>query len=211
MIFIPFDKEPAMNHIKILVVDDDPVTQAMLKKTLTKADYEVDIAENGAQAITFVTDNYYDVVITDLMMPGGPDGIDVLESVKKNNSETEVFLLTGYASVDTAVIAMKKGAADYLQKPVNVEELQLRINRIKGIKALTKRAGDLRDAMDRTEKNAGETIQNLEIINSDLHSRLLKIEKILTDDTKDAYSKIETSLELIPYGLLTKPSKMMAP
>ena len=77
-----------------------------------------------------------------------------------------MIVITAHSSVDTAVDAMKKGAVDYLEKPVNFDELFLRLEKISEVKALMKNAGDLREAMDVTESSAAQTIQNLEIINS---------------------------------------------
>ncbi len=66
-----------MNNLKILVVDDDPVTRLLLKKRLSKAEYEVEAAKNGVEAVSLISKSYFDVVLTDLMMPGGVDGIGV--------------------------------------------------------------------------------------------------------------------------------------
>ena len=64
-----------MNNLNILVVDDDPVTRLLLRKTLTNAEYGIELAQNGNEAIQLIKDTFFDVVITDLIMPGGPDGI----------------------------------------------------------------------------------------------------------------------------------------
>lgn len=184
-----------MKKLNILVVDDDPVTRLMLNKTLSKAECEVDLAEDGIQAVELISKHYYDVVLTDLMMPGGVDGIDVLEATKAKYKDTEVILITGHASVDTAVTAMKKGAADYLQKPVNIDEVLLRLERISELKTLAKNAGDLREAMDITEKNAGETIQSLEIAVADLEHKLTDVKDILSERAKDPDSLVDMALQ----------------
>jgi len=186
-----------MKNLKILVVDDDPVTRLMLNKTLTKVECTVDVAEDGVQALELISRRYYDVVLTDLKMPGGVDGIDVLEATKAKYKDTEVILITGYASVDTAVIAMKKGAADYLQKPLNIDEVLLRLERISNLKALTKNAGDLREAMEITEKNAGETIQNLEMTVADLEHKLSDIKNILSQGEDDPNSRVDSALLIL--------------
>lgn len=175
-----------MNNLKILVVDDDSVTRLMLKKTLTKLKCEVDVADDGVQAIELISKHFYDVVVTDLKMPEGIDGIDVLEATKAKYPDTEVILVTGFASVDTAVTAMKKGAADYLQKPINLDEVIFRLERISELKSLAKNAGDLREAIEITEKNAGETIQTLEIAVSDLEHKLSDIKNLLLEKGKGA-------------------------
>ncbi|MDA8137396.1 MAG: response regulator, partial [Desulfobacteraceae bacterium] len=91
-----------MQALKILVVDDDPVTRTLLAKRLSKEEYQVDTAQSGVDAVRSIADNYYDVVLTDLMMPGGVDGIGVLETAKEHNLKTEVMLITAHGSIDNA-------------------------------------------------------------------------------------------------------------
>jgi len=162
-----------MNSLKILVVDDDPSTRLLLKKWLEKEDFDVETAVNGMEAVGLISGHYYDVVLTDLMMPGGVDGLGVLDAARETHGgRTEVILITAFASVENAVVAMRKGAADYLQKPINHDELMLRLEKISSMKALIKNAGDLREAMDVTEQNAAATIQNLEMEISRLNKKL---------------------------------------
>ncbi len=188
-----------MNNLKILVVDDDPVTRLMLKKTLSKFECDIDTADDGVKAIECLSSKYYDVVLTDLMMPGGVDGIGVLDAVKEKYNDTEVILITGFASVDTAVTAMKKGATDYLQKPINLDEVIFRLEKVSKLKSLAKDAGDLREAMDITERSAGETIQTLELAVSELEHKLTNIKDLLTEREKggDADSIVSLALRML--------------
>jgi two-component system OmpR family response regulator len=180
-----------MQSLKILIVDDDPVTRSLLSKRLTKVgEYEVEAAENGVNAARMIAHNYYDVVLTDLMMPGGVDGIGVLETAKENNLKTEVILITAHGSIDNAIVAMKKGAVDYLQKPINFDELFLRLEKIQNLKHLMKNASDLREAMEITEQTSGETIQNLEMTVADLENRLHQIKTILVQEDLPAEERI---------------------
>ena len=184
-----------MLSLKILIVDDDPVTRSLLSKRLAKADYEVESAENGVDAVHMIAHNYYDVVLTDLMMPGGVDGIGVLETAKENNLKTEVILITAHGSIDNAIVAMKKGAVDYLQKPINFDELFLRLEKIQNLKHLMKNASDLREAMQVTELTSGETIQNLEMAVADLDSRLTQIKTILAQRELAPEDRIRLALD----------------
>ena len=184
-----------MQSLKILVVDDDPITRNLLTKRLAKTEYEVEIAENGIEAIGMIAATHYDVVLTDLMMPGGVDGIGVLESAKENNLKTEVVLITAHGSIDNAIVAMKKGAVDYLQKPINFDELFLRLEKIRNIKHLMKNANDLREAMDVTEQTSSETIQNLELTVADLEEQLSQIKTILSQEDMDAEERIQLILD----------------
>lgn len=186
-----------MDTLSILVVDDDPVIRRLLEQRLKKAAYDVDVAEDGYKAEELLNQKHYDVVLTDLMMPGGIGGIEVLDIAKGINQEIEVVLITAHSSVDTAVEAMKKGAVDYLEKPINFDELFLRIEKIINIRSLLKNARDIHEAMDATEHAASETIQNLEIAVAKLQLRLDKIENVLRDSTQDADDRISDSLDII--------------
>ncbi len=180
-----------MTNLKILVVDDDPVTRILLTKRLIREDYIVDTAEDGLVAIEKITGQFYDVVLTDLMMPGGVDGIGVLEEAKRINIKTEVVLITAHASVDNAIEAMKKGAVDYLQKPINFDELFLRLDKIRNLKMLIKNASDLREAMDVTEKTSAETIQDLEIMVAELNGRLSAVRAALLQEELAPEARIQ--------------------
>ena len=187
-----------MNNLKILVVDDDPSTRLLLQKWLEKEGLDVETVANGTEAVDLIEKYYYDVVLTDLIMPGSLDGIDVLEAaMEKHDVRTEVILITAFASVENAVKAMRKGAADYLQKPINHDELMLRLDKISSMKALLKNADDLREAMDVTEHNAAATIQNLEMEISEVNSTISDIKTIFSDTSIDAEKRSELALLLI--------------
>ncbi|HHL33610.1 MAG TPA: response regulator, partial [Desulfobulbaceae bacterium] len=102
---------------------------------------------------------------------------------KDKDPLTEVIVITAHSSIDTAVDAMKKGAVDYLEKPVNFDELFLRLEKIAQLKSLVRSADDLRNAMDITESSAAQTIQNLEITAADLQLKLDTIDDIMQTDT----------------------------
>jgi DNA-binding NtrC family response regulator len=183
-----------MQVLKILVVDDDPVTRSLLQTKLSKANFDVEVAENGITAIEMISQKFYDVILTDLMMPGGADGIDVLESAKEHNIKSEVILITAHGSIDNAIVAMKKGATDYLQKPINFDELFLRLAKIQSVKHLMKNASDLREAMEVTEQASGETIQNLEMTVAKLEHQLTTIRTILSQQELPAEERIQSAL-----------------
>jgi DNA-binding NtrC family response regulator len=108
---------------KILVVDDDPVTVKHLRRTLRGEGYEVTTAVNGREAFEQLEAGIFDVVLTDLVM-GEVDGLEVLDRVKAIDPETEVVVITGHASVDSAIEAIRRHAFHYLQKPLHLEEVR---------------------------------------------------------------------------------------
>lgn len=186
-----------MKNLSILVVDDDPVIRHLLEQRLKKENYKVQVAEDGYVAEKMLRSNQYDIVLTDLMMPGDIGGIEVLDIAKEVNSHIEVVLITAHSSVDTAVAAMKKGANDYLEKPINFDELFLRIDKIANIQTIFRSAQDLQMAMDTTENVASSTIQTLEMRVANLQESLDKVETILRDGQLPDDSKIHTALEII--------------
>ncbi|RKY67111.1 MAG: hypothetical protein DRQ08_01075, partial [Candidatus Latescibacterota bacterium] len=113
---------------RILVVDDDPLMLDFLKEALLRQGYKVDTAEDGEEALRKVEEKGYDLVITDVRMPG-VDGMTVLESVKRDFADTEVVVITAYGTIRNAVEAMKMGAYDYLTKPFSVEEVEVVVQR----------------------------------------------------------------------------------
>ena len=109
---------------RILVVDNEKSMREMLSIALKNEGYEVETARNGEMAVEMVEGSDYDVVITDINMPRS-NGIDVLDAVNRVRPETPVIMMTGYASAETAVETMKKGAYDYITKPFNMKDFML--------------------------------------------------------------------------------------
>ena len=117
-----------MNQFSILVVDDDYASRLMLKKALEQEKYVVTLCSSGNDALTLLQNQSFDMVLTDLIMQG-ISGIDLLERVRELNKDMATILLTGHASIETAIQAIRLGASDYLLKPINLEELQIRVKR----------------------------------------------------------------------------------
>ncbi len=108
---------------RVLVVDDEKVTRSNLEHVLTRQGYHVSTASNGTEALALVERSPFDVVITDLKM-NGVDGMQILDSVKLKAPSTEVIIITGYATVPSAIEAMKKGSYHYLAKPFKLEDIK---------------------------------------------------------------------------------------
>ncbi|NWF90598.1 MAG: response regulator [Ignavibacteriaceae bacterium] len=107
---------------KILCVDDEEVILSSFRKILVLDGYSVDTVETGQEALGLIQKHHYDFVFTDLKMPL-MDGVEVTKSVKHLRPDIDVIIITGYASVETAVETMKYGAMDYVQKPFTEDEL----------------------------------------------------------------------------------------
>jgi len=113
-----------MEKARILLVEDDLSLGAMLGMELKRRGHAVEVAKSGAEAVEKLGAVEYDAVITDLKL-GDTDGLAILKLVKEKAPHTEVLVMTGHGSIDTAVAAMRAGAFDYLTKPVEPEELTL--------------------------------------------------------------------------------------
>lgn len=107
---------------RILAVDDEPIILDSFRKILVVAGYSIDTVEKGREALGLILKNDYDFVFTDLKMPE-MDGLEVTKAVKHLRPDIDVIVITGYASIDTAVETMKFGAMDYVQKPFTEDEL----------------------------------------------------------------------------------------
>jgi DNA-binding NtrC family response regulator len=114
--------------VRVLVVDDDPVTLNLLNEVLSKEGYRVDTALGGEEAIAKGMDQLFDVVITDVKM-GDKDGMEVLRSFRKNAPDTTVIMITAFGSIETAIEAIREGAFDYISKPFKLEEIKLTVQR----------------------------------------------------------------------------------
>jgi DNA-binding NtrC family response regulator len=113
---------------RILIADDHDALRRGLARALTEAGHEIEEAPNGNAAIERLHESYFDVVLSDLKM-GGSDGLDVLRTAKSMHPSTSVILMTAFGSVNTAVEAMKSGAFDYVQKPFEIEEMEVKIEK----------------------------------------------------------------------------------
>lgn len=111
----------------ILIVDDDPNILKLLSDVLNRLNHQVTKASDGSEAIPLIQQQQFDLVISDLHMTK-INGIEVLKAVKEKDKNLDILILTGYATVQSAVKAMKLGAYDYLTKPLNIEELKQKVH-----------------------------------------------------------------------------------
>ena len=107
---------------RILAVDDEQIVLDSFRKILVLAGYSIDTVESGPEALGLIRSNDYDFVFTDLKMPG-MDGVEVTKAVKHLRPDIDVIVITGYASIETAVETVKFGAMDYVEKPFTEDEL----------------------------------------------------------------------------------------
>ena len=116
-----------MTEHRVLLVDDEEVFVAALAKRMSRRGLHVETAENGQVALEKASHASFDVVVLDLAMPG-LDGIETLKRLREANADIQVILLTGHGTVQSGVAAMKEGAADFLEKPCDFDELMAKID-----------------------------------------------------------------------------------
>ncbi|MCX7966097.1 MAG: response regulator [Syntrophorhabdaceae bacterium] len=109
---------------RILIVDDNAEIREIVKEYLSEDDCVVEGSDNGKNALEKYLKNPFDIIITDLKMPE-MSGIELIKHIKQINDITEFIIITGYASLDTAMEAIKLGAFDYIVKPFRIEELKV--------------------------------------------------------------------------------------
>jgi two-component system NtrC family response regulator len=136
-----------MSKARILVIDDDASVRRVLKLQLEEAGYEVHSARDSADAEAALSAAHPQLVITDLMMPGG-SGLELLQRIRSEGLDTTVIIITAFGSVETAVSAMRSGAYDYITKPIDYDALVLAVDRALERQNLIEEVRTLRSALD---------------------------------------------------------------
>ena len=139
---------------RILIVDDEKGMREMLSIILKKEGYDTVIADSGQKALKTIKEDIFDLVITDVKMPG-LGGVEVLKAVKEASPETIVIMITAYATAESAVEAMKEGAYDYVMKPFKIDEIKLVVRN-----ALEKRMLRVENTLLRREVKARKGFEN---------------------------------------------------
>lgn len=120
---------------RILLAEDDEIMRISVYDRLNKNEWQVDEAEDGLMAMNFCEKHQYNLIISDIRMPG-LDGLSLLQHVHTQSPETDVIIMTAYGSVDNAIDCLRKGAADYILKPFDLDDLIIRVNRLLEAQAL---------------------------------------------------------------------------
>ncbi len=149
-------ESPRNRRLDILVVEDEPFQREMIRDHLVGEGYRVHEAESGEKALQLLEKHSFDLLLLDFRMPG-MNGIEVLKEARRVAPHVEAILITAYGAIETAVEAMKAGAADYLTKPINLDELGLLIERV-GRHLMLARENDLLRREVQGGDRAGKTI-----------------------------------------------------
>ena len=140
-------------NFHILIVDDEPLIRKSLYEILRIEGYGVQMAESAEEAIKLLNRNRIDVVLTDFKLPQ-MTGLDLLSEIKTKSPHSEVIMITGYGTIESAVEAMKKGAYDYITKPINDNEIKIVINKIVEKKQLLNENESLKKILAKERRNS---------------------------------------------------------
>jgi len=188
---------------KILVIDDERPIRSTLKEILEYEDYQVDVAADGSDGLELLSQNKYDIVLCDIKMPK-MDGIEVLEQMHEINPDVPVVMISGHGTVDTAVEAIKKGAFDFIEKPLDLNRLLI----------------TMRNAMDKlsliteTKVLKRKVSKTYEMIGESLAIRKIKemIDRVATTDARVLITGANgTGKELVARWLHEKSSRSQNP
>jgi len=139
---------------RILVVDDEPAQLELVGGFLRKRGFDVALAPDGREALQRFRREPFNLVLTDQKMPG-LSGLELIEAVRAQNPETPVIVMTAYGTIETAVAAIKAGAADYLTKPLNLDELLHRVEQVRERQRLVGENRELRQALGERHRVEG--------------------------------------------------------
>jgi two-component system, NtrC family, response regulator AtoC len=170
--------DDAYGMAHILIVEDDINLGQVIFQELKKHSHDVELVENAEAALVRVNKYIYDLLLTDLKLPG-IDGIELLKKVKTSNPTTIVIVMTGYASVDTAVVAMKNGAQDFIQKPFGLNELVQKVDDALALKRMRNEIDYLRHAQEDIIYRTSDIVGS----SSSLKKVLKMVEKVAKADS----------------------------
>ncbi|NQT72839.1 MAG: sigma-54-dependent Fis family transcriptional regulator [Chloroflexi bacterium] len=162
--------------VKILIVDDETVVRESLQDWLMDSSYPVLTAENGLQALEIMEKERVEILITDLVMPG-MDGIELMKKAKDILPNIQVIIVTAYASIPTAITAMKEGAYDYIEKPISPERVESVLERLVDLKGLIEENRSLRQKLEDSYR-----FENI-IAKSPEMQRIIEVIKIVAKST----------------------------
>lgn len=141
---------------KILIIDDEKSIRNTLKEILTYEGYEVTEAQDGMEGLKFVEKDKFDIILSDIKMPK-MDGIEVLEKLQEITPETPVVMISGHGNIDTAVEAIRKGAFDYISKPLDLNRMLVTIRNAMDRSVLVKETKTLKKKIYKTNDIIGES------------------------------------------------------
>ena len=133
---------------EILIVEDESAHAEAIQEGLSRLGHTCVVAEDGAAGIAQLTSRHFDIIVTDLVLGGPEDGLAVLAAARKKSPDTKVILITAHSSVETCRAALQQGAFDYIEKPLDLDELRTVVSRAAEMTAQRREIRELRERLD---------------------------------------------------------------
>src|SRR5216684_1245354 len=186
----------------LLLIDDDPSTLASLSRAFRLAGFEATVCDSAVRAFELIRADHFDMIFSDVVMPG-KDGISLLEDLKASGVTTPVVMISGQASVETAVRATRLGAVDFLEKPLSTEKLLVTVEN-------TVKLSRLEQENRRLKKQAGK--QELVWKSAVMQTVMAKIERVAASETRVCIlGETGTGKELVAHTLHDKSPRHAGP
>ncbi|HHO48371.1 MAG TPA: sigma-54-dependent Fis family transcriptional regulator [Desulfobacteraceae bacterium] len=189
---------------RILLVEDDDIMRITIQDRLQKHELDVDAAQNGQEAIDLLKRHNYHLVISDIRMPG-IDGLQLLATVRQEAPYTDIIMMTAYGSIDNAIDCMTRGAADYILKPFNMDDLIIRVSRILEMQTIKARFSSLQDSCREMQKDMVGDSRTMQLVH-DLINQVAP-----TDSTILITGESGTGKELAAAGIHRKSRRADKP
>jgi DNA-binding response OmpR family regulator len=191
-----------MNLTRILVVDDETALRTTMADLLASSEREIVTAASGEEALAYLEDGVFDLLIVDLIMPG-IDGLQVMDVAQKLSPQAKIIMLTAYGTLESAIQAMRRGASDYLLKPANAPQIEAAVERALQMRYEEARRdeliGRIGDAFDELRSKEGITPRSQPA--PPRQERFLQARGIIIDLQKHIVTMHGRALELTPTEL----------
>lgn len=184
------------SSIRILIADDNESSRILLEDLLQQSGYDIRSAADGIEAVRIIENEEIDLVLTDLKMPG-VDGMEVLRKAIRIQPDILVVIITGYASIDTAIESIREGAFDYIKKPFGLKEILACVNKASQRIRLTKENRLLFEKLQSTQQE----IKNIQAKKEKLENKLNNLNENIESFQGELTSRIRTRKE-IPFNFL---------
>ncbi|MCC6159557.1 MAG: response regulator [Deltaproteobacteria bacterium] len=191
---------------RALVADDEDVFCKLLAKTLSLDGFQVDTANDGMEAIELLDRHRYAVILTDLMMPRA-GGLEVLRAARRTDPDVAVILVTGYASLDSALAAIKEGAYDYITKPFQLEEIRLTVSNALERRRLVDENKSLLESLEKAYRQIDDLMKRQVSAASEVDRELAARQKEIFDKIQSVRTLRGATAPILATGELQKKNE----
>ncbi len=201
---LPSENGPSnltLETLHILIAEDDDSLKDILQQTLSTPYRVIDVCKNGDEALGLLKNSSFDIVITDLKMSGA-DGLQVLGEAKRANPDSVVIIMTGYASLDSAIQAIRGGAYDYIRKPFKLDEMEI------VVKNASEKVVLLRENRRLVQK-LQETMEEMKDLRRKFDQRFAPMGGALELSGEESFSQVNVTLKQVPpdFDLIKEESR----